>query len=126
VLVLHRDGLVTVYAHNRQNLVSAGERVRRGQTIAELGNTGISRGPHVHFEFLHAGKNCDPTPLFRPGVPHRPGHLGPLTAVEWPEGAARPDAVRCDTRRQHPGYGEGALASSAHPDAEADEAARQL
>lgn len=130
LLVLHRDGLVTVYAHNRQNLVSAGERVKRGQLIAELGNTGISRGPHVHFEFLHAGKNCDPAPLFRPGVRHRPGHLGPVPAVEWPEGAARPDGVRCEVRRQHPGYGDDELASrgldDTHAHAHAADTARHL
>jgi hypothetical protein len=123
LLVLHRDGLVTLYAHNRQNLVSAGERVRRGQPIAELGSTGISRGPHVHFELLHAGKNCDPAPLFRPGVRHRPGHLGAIQPIEWPQGSARPEAVRCDARRQHPGYGEGELASGGGGDAHASDGA---
>ena len=58
VMVVHPDGFVTMYAHNSVNFVSAGERVKRGGILAEVGSTGISRGPHVHFEFIHAGQNC--------------------------------------------------------------------
>jgi murein DD-endopeptidase MepM/ murein hydrolase activator NlpD len=50
VIVQHADGYITVYGHNRRNLVSEGERVVRGQQIAELGATGRASGPNLHFE----------------------------------------------------------------------------
>lgn len=50
IVVAHGDDIFTVYAHNRKNKVDKGERVERGQVIAEIGNTGRSTGPHLHFE----------------------------------------------------------------------------
>lgn len=50
ILILHSDGLVTIYAHNQRNLVKAGARVRRGERIATVGKSGTATGPHVHFE----------------------------------------------------------------------------
>jgi murein DD-endopeptidase MepM/ murein hydrolase activator NlpD len=102
IMIVHPGGWVTLYAHNDRNHVVAGQRVKRGQLIADLGNTGISRGPHVHFELMHHGRNCDPLSLFRPGVRHRPGHLGDIEQVVWEPGDARPHAVRCAPRRRHP------------------------
>lgn len=50
VLVKHADGLITIYAHNTENRVKPGERVKKNQTIATVGQTGRASGPHVHFE----------------------------------------------------------------------------
>lgn len=102
LVLVHPGARVSVYAHNQKTYVVPGERVRRGQPIAALGNTGISRGPHVHFEFIHGGKNCDPLPLFRPGIRHRAGHLSPIDPVVWPIDGQRPRDVRCAPRRRHP------------------------
>ncbi len=110
IMIIHPGGWVTLYAHNDRNHVVPGQRVKRGQLIADLGNTGISRGPHVHFELLHGGMNCDPLSLFRPGVRHRPGHLGAIPLVSWPTGERRPREVRCAPRRRHPRSRHG------HPD----------
>ncbi len=102
VLVIHPGGWVTMYAHNSVNFAVAGERVPAGGILAELGSTGISRGPHVHFEFLHDGRNCDPGPIFRPGIRHRDGHVTPMAYIAWPLAAERPERVRCERRRHHP------------------------
>jgi len=50
VLVRHADNLITVYAHNDENRVKAGEHVRKGAVLAIVGQTGRATGPHLHFE----------------------------------------------------------------------------
>lgn len=50
VEISHLDGYKTIYAHNQQNLVKAGDLVTVEQTIAKVGSTGRATGPHVHFE----------------------------------------------------------------------------
>jgi murein DD-endopeptidase MepM/ murein hydrolase activator NlpD len=60
VEVRHADGYSTRYAHNQENLVSIGEMVSKGDTIALLGSTGRSSGPHVHFEVHRNGKVVNP------------------------------------------------------------------
>ena len=102
VLVVHPGGWVTMYAHNSANTVVAGQRVPAGGIVGEVGSTGISRGPHVHFELMFDGRNCDPAPLFRPGVRHRDGHFSPLPRMSWTDANARPERVQCHPRRRHP------------------------
>ncbi|MFW6238761.1 MAG: peptidoglycan DD-metalloendopeptidase family protein [Halanaerobiales bacterium] len=60
IIIEHRRGLRTLYAHNSKLLVSSGQRVRRGQLIARSGNSGNSTGPHLHFEVQLNGKPVDP------------------------------------------------------------------
>gem|GEM_PF-5168077 len=103
VILIHTGGFVTAYAHNAKNRVVPGQRVERGQVIAELGSTGRSKGPHVHFEFLHGGQNCDPAGLFRPGVRRRDGSTMPLPRTSWPDPKRRPKGLACHPRKHHPG-----------------------
>lgn len=60
VVVAHGDSISSAYAHNSRILVSEGQRVARGQTIARIGNAGNSTGPHLHFETRVNGSPVDP------------------------------------------------------------------
>ncbi|MGD8874265.1 MAG: M23 family metallopeptidase [Gammaproteobacteria bacterium] len=58
--VSHGNGYVTRYGHNQKHLVKVGDTVRKGQQIAQMGSTGRSTGPHVHFEVMRDGKTVNP------------------------------------------------------------------
>jgi murein DD-endopeptidase MepM/ murein hydrolase activator NlpD len=104
IILVHPGGQITTYAHNQKNLVVAGARVVRGALIARLGSTGRSKGPHVHFELLFDGKNCDPMPLFRPAARRRDGQPASSVLSIWKQANKRPKSVRCNPRKHHPDY----------------------
>ena len=56
----HGYGLVTRYAHCSKILVARGQRLKRGQPIAKVGSTGLSTGPHLHYEVWVNGRPADP------------------------------------------------------------------
>jgi len=60
VEINHGNGYFTRYGHNKQQLVKAGDTVRKGEAIALVGSTGRSTGPHVHIEVMHNGKQVNP------------------------------------------------------------------
>ncbi len=59
--ISHGNGYVTRYAHNRENLVTVGEKVEKGEVIAIMGSSGRSTGTHVHFEVVRNGKHVNPS-----------------------------------------------------------------
>lgn len=65
VEISHDDGYVTRYAHNKENLVRAGDVVRKGETIALMGSSGRSTGAHVHYEVYKHGRPVDPSSYLR-------------------------------------------------------------
>jgi len=65
VVIEHPDGTQAVYAHSRRLLVKAGERVKAGQVIGEVGATGYAYGTHLHLEMHVNGFPTDPIPLLR-------------------------------------------------------------
>lgn len=71
VLIDHGGGVKTGYAHNSSIKVSVGQKVERGQQISNIGNTGLSFGPHVHFVLIKNGQYVDPEP-YLPAIPYRP------------------------------------------------------
>lgn len=60
VTLLHGDGIETLYFHCSEILVEKGTVVRGGETVALVGTTGWSTGPHLHFELRINGIRCDP------------------------------------------------------------------
>ena len=64
----HGNGYATRYAHNSENLVSVGQEVRKGETVALMGDTGRATGPNLHFEVLRNGKRVNPVTFIRQGA----------------------------------------------------------
>jgi len=60
VVAEHGHGFSTAYAHNRKALVRVGQRIARGDAIAMSGSTGVSTGPHVHYEIWRNGRHVNP------------------------------------------------------------------
>lgn len=65
VVVKHKGGYVTKYAHLSKFKCAAGDVLRKGQILALSGNSGLSTGPHLHFEIRHEGRPIDPLPLLQ-------------------------------------------------------------
>ena len=64
IIIYHGDGYITHYGHNQNNLVSRLDMVKRGDVIGYVGNTGISSGPHLHFEIWKGDSSIDPLLYF--------------------------------------------------------------
>lgn len=65
IMIDHGGGIVTLYGHNSSLSVSEGQDVIRGQEIAKAGSTGMSTGPHCHFEVRENGSYIDPMPYLK-------------------------------------------------------------
>jgi murein DD-endopeptidase MepM/ murein hydrolase activator NlpD len=65
VIIDHGNGIETRYAHNSRLNVKVGQRVTRGETVAYSGNTGVSTGPHVHFEVRYRNNPVNPQTYLR-------------------------------------------------------------
>ncbi len=66
VEIQHPDGSLTLYAHNNRILVQVGQEVAQGDQIAEMGSTGYSTGPHLHFEIHPTGRGAvNPMPFLQ-------------------------------------------------------------
>jgi len=63
--VYGNDVTTTLYAHGSRILVSEGQNVDRGDPVMNVGSTGVSTGPHAHFEVRINGNPVDPMPYLR-------------------------------------------------------------
>jgi len=61
VALEHGLGFSTYYAHNKQVIVKAGQKVKRGDILGYVGSTGNSTGPHLHYEVWKEGRSLDPS-----------------------------------------------------------------
>ena len=62
VMINHGNGISTLYGHGQKILTEVGKEVKRGELIMEVGSTGVSTGPHLHFEVRINGKIVNPLP----------------------------------------------------------------
>jgi murein DD-endopeptidase MepM/ murein hydrolase activator NlpD len=60
IIIRHAGGFVSVYSHNKRNLVREGQKVSRGDVIGEVGSTGRVTAPHLHFEIRKNNVAKDP------------------------------------------------------------------
>jgi murein DD-endopeptidase MepM/ murein hydrolase activator NlpD len=60
VEINHGNGYITRYAHNSRVLVHVGDKVKKGQNVSQVGSTGRSTGPHLHFEVIKNGQTVNP------------------------------------------------------------------
>jgi len=60
-IIEHTGGYATVYAHLDSVFVKSGDSIKTGEKVGEIGSTGISTGPHLHFEIKLNGKSINPT-----------------------------------------------------------------
>jgi murein DD-endopeptidase MepM/ murein hydrolase activator NlpD len=65
IIVEHKNGWSTLYAHCDSLNVNTGDFVKKGELIGKVGTTGLSTGPHLHFELKQDGKNVDPLEVFQ-------------------------------------------------------------
>ncbi len=89
VVIAHASSLGTVYAHNSELRVQPGQQVKRGDVIALAGSTGLSTGPHVHFETRLKGVPVNPRNFLLP--------VEGGTGLPGPEPPAQPDRPELST-----------------------------
>jgi len=75
VQIAHGGGLVSLYGHMSEIVASAGSYVRRGQLIGYVGSSGLSTGPHLHFEVRQSGQSVNPLGVRFTSAPVVDSHL---------------------------------------------------
>lgn len=63
IVLMHRGNFTTIYGHLQETFVFAGHKVQSGAIIGTVGSTGLSTGPHLHFEIRNSGESWDPSEI---------------------------------------------------------------
>jgi hypothetical protein len=82
VIIDHGGGIITLYGHCSELLVSPGQMVSQGEPIARVGSTGVSTGPHLHFEIRQHGRAVNPVPYFPSGTFRFMSGSGTITQLD--------------------------------------------
>ncbi|MEM9540228.1 MAG: M23 family metallopeptidase [Cyanobacteria bacterium P01_E01_bin.42] len=103
IVLQHPDGSRTVYGHNQRLFVRVGQSVFQGQTIAEMGSTGNSTGPHLHFEIRPNGRDSVDPLSFLPYPTAQPTYAPDPrgNAIAPPEGCGDRLLFNRETRNFH-------------------------
>ena len=83
VILEHGYGFSTSYGHLERSLVAKGDIVRKGQQIAKGGNSGISTGPHLHYEVHYLGKDLNPYSFYNWNLVNYDGIFSSVRSVKW-------------------------------------------
>ena len=90
-----------MYGHLSKSLVRGGQKVKRGQIIALTGDSGLSTGPHLHYEVLKNGVHVDPTAYFFTGRDYREaGILHSKLALKYSSYGNKGFKAFCATERE--------------------------
>ena len=112
ILVRHDNNWVTAYAHNSKILVKRGDKIRRGQVIAKVGNTGTVDSPQLHFELRKGSKPVNPLPYLQ--VARR--YVGQRRSADHCQSSVSPEAdVSGDTGIDAPVAGLVDVLSTGQP-----------
>lgn len=113
----HGKDVITRYAHASKVFVKTGDLIKRGQKIGEVGTTGRSTGPHLHFEVLVRGVPQDPQKFMNAGRSLRPPQLAlmPLPLPRQPATVARATASAAASGASHNHTPAAVVASAAAP-----------
>jgi murein DD-endopeptidase MepM/ murein hydrolase activator NlpD len=106
VVITHRLGFESWYAHMSRIAASVGQRVSGGQTIGYVGSTGHATGPHLHFEVRHFGTPVDPVPYL---LGYRAASAHPGASARRSGGVAKRRARRCRPNGDARGLGADPL-----------------
>lgn len=83
IIIVHANGFKTLYAHLNKVLVKKGQVVTKGMKIGELGNTGRSTGPHLHYEVMFLKRRIDPKPFVNWGFENYNEIFTEVKGVPW-------------------------------------------
>lgn len=83
VILNHNFGFRTYFAHLDNYSVKPGEFVRKGQVIGASGETGVSEGPHLHYEIWHIQRRLDPTPFLEWSLANYAALFEAESTVQW-------------------------------------------
>ena len=96
IILQHRNGHATAYGHLSRIAVKKGQRVEQGSVIGAVGSTGVSTGPHLHFEFRDRGVHKDPLLIAKQG------ETVPVSAASRPAFEAQVKRMRLELAASAP------------------------
>lgn len=114
VEIRHTAAVTTRYAHMRAAVVKVGDQLARGDQIGTVGTSGITTGPHLHYEVLVRGAQVDPLRFVLPQAPVVAMPVAPATAAPDPGPSAAPDSGAPAQAERDSSMNQGDSAAAGH------------